>query len=86
MPTPVKKWMGGAPDHCDICKLDLVDALGEHSATHFVDGKTVYGPWGIMCVGPNRPNGKDCFTTHGVGLGTGLGQKYDMTTLVKVEG
>ncbi|MEV6923988.1 hypothetical protein AB0M46_05670 [Dactylosporangium sp. NPDC051485] len=31
------------------------------------DGKTKYGPWAYMCV--------HCFVDHGVGLGTGRGQR-----------
>ena len=31
------------------------------------DGKTTSGPWGYMCGG--------CFQKHGVGLGTGRGQR-----------
>lgn len=31
------------------------------------DGRTIQGPWAYMC--------ESCFNTHGVGLGTGIGQK-----------
>lgn len=31
------------------------------------DGKTKYGPWAYMCV--------TCFVDHGIGLGTGRGQR-----------
>jgi glutaredoxin len=31
------------------------------------DGKTIHGPWANMCP--------DCFSVHGLGLGTGLGQQ-----------
>lgn len=31
------------------------------------DAKTKYGPWGYLCV--------NCFVDHGVGLGTGRGQR-----------
>lgn len=31
------------------------------------DGKTVRGPWANMC--------EDCFQSHGIGLGTGRGQR-----------
>lgn len=34
----------------------------------FIDGKTIYGPWAIM-----TPHS---FANHGVGLGTGKGQRY----------
>ena len=31
------------------------------------DAKTKQGPWGFLC--------EDCFQKHGIGLGTGLGQR-----------
>lgn len=31
------------------------------------DGKTVHGPWAYMCA--------RCFIDHGIGLGTGRGQR-----------
>ncbi|UOF78552.1 hypothetical protein [Caudoviricetes sp.] len=34
----------------------------------WVDGKTVQGPWAIMC--------KACWVEQGLGLGTGIGQMY----------
>lgn len=39
---------------CDFCKSEV---------DKWVDGKTVYGPWGNMCMG--------CFKTKGIGLGMG---------------
>ena len=33
------------------------------------DAKTKSGPWGNLC--------DRCFEAHGVGLGTGLGQRYE---------
>lgn len=50
---------------CDICVH--VHGLGDFAnpATH--DGKTKQGPWANMC--------DYCFRSHGVGLGTGVGQK-----------
>lgn len=50
------------PD-CDIHK-SLLDKPGVPAA---YDGKTVQGPWANMC--------EECFGTHGVGLGTGRGQR-----------
>jgi hypothetical protein len=50
-----------APVECDFCK----SAGKEVEATY--DGKTVHGPWAYMC---------DLhFGQHGIGLGTGRGQK-----------
>ena len=57
----MKKWIGPKPVKCDICSGSV-----EHG---WVDGKTRFGPWGIMC--------KSCHLTHGAGLGTGRGQQYD---------
>lgn len=61
------------PKECDICH----ELIGEV----FVDGKTCYGPWANMCPA--------CFKEIGIGLGTGLGQKYQKKedgNYVKVEG
>lgn len=38
----VKKWQGIRPSNCQLCLSKIV--------TRFVDGKTNYGPWAIMCV------------------------------------
>lgn len=64
------KWMGLRPSHCDKCTQEL------HG--QFVDGRTKMGQWGILCIA--------CFRRVGVGLGTGKGQRYDLTTLEKLEG
>ena len=70
--TQKPMWFGERPAKCDLC--------GAHfkSRDHFIDGRTVYGPWGIMCDG--------CHARHGCGLGTGKGQRYSWDTLEKVEG
>lgn len=68
----MKKWMGSKPK-CDFC--------GEPEPIVFVDGKTVYGPWAIMCM--------CCYSNKGVGLGPGKGQRYERSedgTYPKVEG
>ena len=49
------------PD-CDICKYHW----GKTTPATY-DGKTHMGPWANMC--------EDCFQCHGVGLGTGRGQR-----------
>lgn len=67
---PIKKWLSPIPGKCDLCSKPLVDT--------FVDGKTSFGPWGIMC----RP----CHRKHGIGLGLGRGQLYDISTALKLEG
>ena len=61
MKTDVKKWLGSTPTNCDLCKAPIDNT--------FVDGKTCYGPWAIMCI--------TCHTQVGCGLGTGKGQKYE---------
>lgn len=50
-----------APKECQICQqpIDVV----------FVDGRTIRGPWGYMCL--------KCHREHGVGLGLGKGQLYE---------
>jgi len=67
---PKKYWMGSTPDKCDICHTPLT--------TVFIDGRTRLGYWAIMCP--------TCHRHHGSGLGTGCGQKYDYSTLEKLEG
>lgn len=54
-------WMGKAPVHCDVG--------GEPIATLFVDGRTVMGPWGNMCM--------TCHKKFGSGVGVGKGQMYE---------
>lgn len=64
----------GDPEVCDICKAPILD-------TGFVDGRTRFGPWALMC--------HNCHEVHGVGLGTGKGQDYmpdGKGNFVKIEG
>lgn len=49
------------PSKCDIC--------GYKGNTTIIDGKTHAGPWAYMCV--------DCHKDYGLGLGIGVGQKYE---------
>ena len=77
--APVKKWFGTWPANCDICKKDLNDQASDLENPWFVDGATLpSGRWGLLCP--------SCFAEHGVGLGTGKGQKYSAITLRKIEG
>lgn len=55
-----KYWMGSTPTKCDLC--------GQPLGTQFIDGKTIMGPWGILCT--------ICHGHVGVGLGLGKGQLY----------
>lgn len=48
---------------CDIHKYEQ----GKPGVPAAYDGKTVQGPWANMC--------EPCFASHGVGLGTGRGQR-----------
>ena len=67
-----KKWMGSQDPLCDFCECRLVER------DFFVDGKTRRGPWALMCP--------HCYRLNGFGVGTGLGQKYDPDTMIKLEG
>lgn len=48
----------------DVCDID-----GKPFDTRMYDCKTKSGPWGNIC--------HTCYLKHGVGLGTGRGQKYE---------
>ena len=67
------KYWLGKVDKCDLCHAPIQKA--------FIDGKTKSGPWACMCP--------KCHHEHGVGLGTGRGQKYERSARnewPKVEG
>jgi hypothetical protein len=51
------------PKECNICKEDMKDEV------EFYDFKTIGGPWADGC--------EFCFDLHGLGLGTGKGQRYN---------
>jgi len=53
-------WFGRAPTQCDVTKEPIVD--------EFIDGRTIYGTWANMTP--------KAHAQHGLGLGTGLGQRY----------
>ena len=61
------KWTGEHIPTCDFCKLEVPTGVREVSNIACYDGKTTSGPWAFMC--------REHFNTHGVGVGTGLGQK-----------
>lgn len=67
------QWAGPVPATCDLCGGKLLN-LGPT----FIDGATIYGPWAIMC--------KPCHETSGHGLGTGLGQEFNLKSGVKIAG
>lgn len=53
-------WTDQAPKKCDYCEFEI--------GWTFIDGKTIDGPWAIMCP--------YCYFRKGAGLGEGLGQLY----------
>lgn len=55
-------WTGGGPTHCDLCKRRLT--------THFTDGRLYNGTWAFTCDA--------CALHHGVNLGIGRGQRYEL--------
>jgi hypothetical protein len=69
---PVKKWIGDAPTHCDVCHREIKD--------NFVDGRMRGASWANMCM--------PCHAELGVGLGLGKGQYYTRrgSEWIKVEG
>lgn len=68
------KWMGGTPADCNLCH----NPFGCKNTKFFVDGKTLFGPWAIMC--------DTCHRDQGGKLGKGFGQRYNVETLEKVGG
>jgi hypothetical protein len=65
------------PNECQVCERPFVGVHYDGAGVYY-DAKTKYGPWGFLC--------EKCFKEHGVGLGTGKGQKYDARTGRKLEG
>lgn len=63
-------WISEPPKLCQICEEPIKGS--------FIDGKTVYGPWAVMCV--------PCHCEVGQGFGTGKGQQFDTVTLRKILG
>lgn len=69
---PDKYWTSPVPEKCDLCLCLLVNE------EIFVDGKTRDGSWAIMC--------KSCWDTRGIGIGTGMGQVYELPSGKKIGG
>lgn len=51
-------------DKVKVKRIPNCDICGEKAR---FDAKTKNGPWGYLCA--------ECFSTYGIGLGTGLGQE-----------
>ena len=61
MPPPRRvKWLWSEIKNCQLCSNSITK--------HFIDGKTAYGSWAIMC--------EKCHRNYGSGLGLGRGQLY----------
>jgi hypothetical protein len=68
-----QKWISPF-DKCDICENKIKGV-----AEFFVDGKIKNATcWALMCP--------TCFRDHGVGIGYGVGQKYNGTNGELLEG
>ena len=67
MTSPIT-WAGSTPSACDLCSRPL--GAGQGKSKTFYDAKTRMGPWGCLCQG--------CFRTNGLGVGTGLGQRFEL--------
>jgi hypothetical protein len=64
-------------DVAKTCELGCGRSLHEE----FVDGRTKYGPWALMCI--------ECWRATGFKLGLGSGQRYKRQPsglYIKVEG
>ena len=67
-----KSWLSGRPTKCELCAQPF------KNGDVFFDAKTKNGQWGLLC--------SNCFVQENGRLGTGLGQKYDLNTLEKLDG
>lgn len=67
----MSKWLGEV-GRCQNCGDEL------KVFPNFIDGRTKFGPWALLCP--------PCHAEIGVGIGLGKGQRYDFSTLEKVEG
>ena len=61
----MKTWQGTNPERCDLCNCKITNV--------FVDGKTSFVPWAIMCMSCH--NGK---------YGLGIAQKYVFNAVLNV--
>lgn len=59
------QWLGKTT--CNFCSEEIL----EKDPPVLIDGKTIFGPWAVMC--------EQCFAKYGTGLGTGRGQCYELS-------
>lgn len=69
-----KKWHGDVPEVCELCKKAWTGNVFFDACIR-AGGRTI---WGLVCAA--------CHMQYGFGLGTGKGQKYDLTTKEKLAG
>lgn len=65
------KWHGTEPTKCQLCWQPFKQWFYDCLIPSSYQ-------WGLICT--------QCFKDHGCKTGTGLGQKYSLTTLEKLEG
>jgi len=53
-----------------VAKLPTCDVCGDGETLAKYDGKTIMGPWAMMCP--------EHFKVYGLGLGLGVGQKLEV--------
>lgn len=74
MPEEKKRWFGDVPAACELCKKPMTGNVFFDAVVR-VHTRNL---WALVC--------ETCHRHFGVGLGTGKGQKYDLTTMAKLEG
>jgi hypothetical protein len=62
---------------CDLCQRDVRELRGVTIQNLIIDGRTLSG-WAYMCV--------PCHKKHGLGLGIGNGQMYEVINGSKLAG
>jgi hypothetical protein len=69
-----KMWHGDVPKECEACHQPFTGNVFFDTCIRH-SGRTI---WGLVCAA--------CHMKFGFGLGTGKGQKYDLTTKEKLAG